>query len=117
MSVANVANDKNNASSSMDDIELQPASLDIWDKKYRLKTMNGEPVDEDINATYDRVARAGYLGEAQKIIYDDQPHLYVWNYTMNHGFKKELRGVNFSPAGVFIFRPSWRSWWIERADI
>lgn len=39
-------------------IELQPASFDIWDKKYRLKTMGGEPVDADINATFERVARA-----------------------------------------------------------
>ncbi|MCF7221451.1 adenosylcobalamin-dependent ribonucleoside-diphosphate reductase [Marilutibacter chinensis] len=40
------------------DIQLQPASLDIWDKKYRLKTKTGEAVDEDIDATYKRVARA-----------------------------------------------------------
>ena len=58
MSVANIANDNNPASNSLDDIELQSASLDIWDKKYRLKTMKGEPVDADINATYDRVARS-----------------------------------------------------------
>ncbi|MBB1087112.1 adenosylcobalamin-dependent ribonucleoside-diphosphate reductase [Lysobacter sp. SG-8] len=40
------------------DIQLQPASLDIWDKKYRLKTKTGEAVDADIDATYQRVARA-----------------------------------------------------------
>ncbi len=40
------------------EIPLQSASLDIWDKKYRLKAKNGEPVDADINATYERVARA-----------------------------------------------------------
>ena len=40
------------------DIELQPASQDIWDKKYRLKTKQGEPVDGDIDQTYQRVARA-----------------------------------------------------------
>ena len=39
------------------DIELQPASLDIWDSKYRLKTKTGEPLDSDIDATYRRVAR------------------------------------------------------------
>ena len=39
------------------DIELQPASLDIWDSKYRLKTKNGEPLDRDIDDTYRRVAR------------------------------------------------------------
>lgn len=40
------------------DIPLQPASQDIWDKKYRLKTKKGEPVDASIDDTYKRVARA-----------------------------------------------------------
>jgi len=40
------------------DIPLQPASQDIWDKKYRLKTKTGQPVDADIQGTYERVARA-----------------------------------------------------------
>lgn len=40
------------------DIPLQPASQDIWDKKYRLKTKTGEAVDPDIDGTYQRVARA-----------------------------------------------------------
>ena len=40
------------------DIPLQEASLNIWDTKYRLKTKSGEPVDRDIDATYDRVATA-----------------------------------------------------------
>lgn len=40
------------------EIKLQAASEDIWDKKYRLKDKTGEPVDETIDATYRRVARA-----------------------------------------------------------
>src|SRR5450432_2183859 len=40
------------------EIPLQPASLDIWDKKYRLKTKQGEAVDASIDHTYQRVARA-----------------------------------------------------------
>ncbi len=43
---------------SLSDIALQPASLDIWDRKYRLKSMNGDPVDADIDATYNRVAKS-----------------------------------------------------------
>ncbi|MFK8067222.1 MAG: adenosylcobalamin-dependent ribonucleoside-diphosphate reductase [Gammaproteobacteria bacterium] len=39
-------------------VDLQPASLDIWDKKYRLKTKEGVAVDQDIDATYRRVAKA-----------------------------------------------------------
>ena len=40
------------------EIPMQPASWDIWDKKYRLKTKQGEAVDADIDASYQRVARA-----------------------------------------------------------
>ena len=39
-------------------IEMQEASLDIWDKKYRLKDKQEKPVDQDIEATYTRVATA-----------------------------------------------------------
>eukprot|EP00163_Fabomonas_tropica_P017886 TRINITY_DN3173_c0_g3_i1.p1 TRINITY_DN3173_c0_g3~~TRINITY_DN3173_c0_g3_i1.p1 ORF type:complete len:713 (-),score=181.84 TRINITY_DN3173_c0_g3_i1:903-3041(-) len=39
-------------------IPMQEASLDIWNSKYQLKTKTGEPVDQDINATYERVAKA-----------------------------------------------------------
>jgi len=40
------------------EIPLQPASYDIWDKKYRLKTKQGDPVDASIDHTYQRVAQA-----------------------------------------------------------
>jgi len=40
------------------DLPLQEASLDIWDKKYRLKSKSGQPIDEDVDATYKRVAYA-----------------------------------------------------------
>src|SRR6201997_5274249 len=40
------------------EIPMQPASYDIWDKKYRLKTKQGEPVDASIDHTYQRIARA-----------------------------------------------------------
>ncbi len=40
------------------EIPLQPASQDIWDKKYRLKTKLGKPVDASVDDTYKRVARA-----------------------------------------------------------
>jgi ribonucleoside-diphosphate reductase alpha chain len=39
-------------------IPMQPASQDIWDKKYRLKTKQGDALDADIDGTYQRVARA-----------------------------------------------------------
>jgi len=40
------------------DIPLQPASADIWDKKYRLKSKTGSVIDQDIHDSFRRVARA-----------------------------------------------------------
>jgi len=40
------------------DIEFQPASLDIWDAKYRLAAKDGTRLDASIDDTYKRVARA-----------------------------------------------------------
>jgi len=43
--------------SSSPAVPAQPASLDIWDRKYRLKKADGTPVDQSIADTYARVAR------------------------------------------------------------
>ncbi|HEY5642258.1 MAG TPA: adenosylcobalamin-dependent ribonucleoside-diphosphate reductase [Woeseiaceae bacterium] len=40
------------------DIEFQPASLDIWDAKYRLTAKDGTKIDGTIDDTYQRVAKA-----------------------------------------------------------
>ena len=39
-------------------ISFQEASLDIWDKKYRLTAKDGSPIDRSMDETYKRVARA-----------------------------------------------------------
>ncbi len=39
-------------------LDLQPASFDIWDQKYRLKDFNDEPVDQSVGDTWRRVADA-----------------------------------------------------------
>jgi ribonucleoside-diphosphate reductase alpha chain len=44
--------------SKVSDIEFQETSLDIWENKYCLKTKQGEKVDENMDATYQRVAKA-----------------------------------------------------------
>ena len=43
---------------SVTEIPFQQASVDIWDKKYRLCAKDGTPVDETMDDTYKRVARA-----------------------------------------------------------
>ncbi|MBI2396593.1 MAG: adenosylcobalamin-dependent ribonucleoside-diphosphate reductase [Xanthomonadales bacterium] len=55
------------------EIPLQPASFDIWDKKYRLKSKRGDAVDETIDDTYKRVARA--LAETEQSA-DKQKYWY-----------------------------------------
>jgi ribonucleoside-diphosphate reductase alpha chain len=40
------------------EVPMQSVSLDIWDKKYRLKTKQGELLDQSMDDTYKRVARA-----------------------------------------------------------
>ena len=40
------------------EVPLQVPSRDIWDAKYRLKDRHGHPVDKDVHATWERVAKA-----------------------------------------------------------
>jgi ribonucleoside-diphosphate reductase alpha chain len=42
----------------VDSIPFQEASLDIWDKKYRLISKDGQALDASMDDTYKRVARA-----------------------------------------------------------
>ena len=46
------------ATEPADALELQPTSLDIWDKKYRLKNRAGEPLDRTPDDTFVRIAKA-----------------------------------------------------------
>ncbi len=64
-------------------IPLQDASQDIWDKKYRLKRKDGVPVDQSIDDTYQRVARA--LAEVE-LTPDEQEHWYEqFLWALRHG--------------------------------
>ena len=48
----------------IDAVPFQEASLDIWDKKYRLTAKDGTPIDKTMDDTYQRVARA--LADVEK---------------------------------------------------
>ncbi|HEY5102932.1 MAG TPA: ribonucleotide reductase N-terminal alpha domain-containing protein, partial [Steroidobacteraceae bacterium] len=48
----------------LDAVPFQEASLDIWDKKYRLTAKDGTPIDKSMDDTYKRVARA--LADVEK---------------------------------------------------
>jgi len=48
-------------------ISFQEASLDIWDKKYRLAAKDGTPIDKTMDDTYKRVAAALAAVEAEDV--------------------------------------------------
>jgi len=56
----------------IDAVPFQEASLDIWDKKYRLTAKDGTPIDKTMDDTYKRVARA--LADVEKE--DEREHWY-----------------------------------------
>ena len=61
----------------VDAIPFQEASLDIWDKKYRLSAKDGTPVDKTMDDTYKRVARA--LADVElEPIRDQWYERFVW---------------------------------------
>ncbi|MFN2309065.1 MAG: adenosylcobalamin-dependent ribonucleoside-diphosphate reductase, partial [Gammaproteobacteria bacterium] len=60
------------------EIPLQPASQDIWDKKYRLMTKTGQAVDQTIDDTYQRIARALAEVEATPELRETWNEQFVW---------------------------------------
>ena len=62
---------------TVSDIEFQSTSLDIWDVKYRLAARDGSSVDQSIDDTYQRVAKAlaGVEKESERERYFDE---FLW---------------------------------------
>ena len=88
-------------SDDREEISLQPASLDIWDSKYRLKTKKGEVLDEDVHATHARVART--LAEVEpEDIREKWFESFLW--ALSHGAVPAGRIV--SNAGAQEHKPA-----------
>jgi len=83
------------------EITFQEASLDIWDKKYRLKDKENNPVDADIDATYARVARALSDVEDESLREEWQAR-FVW--ALKHGAIPAGRII--SNAGAQAYKPA-----------
>ncbi|MEO0762405.1 MAG: ribonucleotide reductase N-terminal alpha domain-containing protein, partial [Pseudomonadota bacterium] len=66
-----------------------PIAEQIWDMKYRLKAPGGDPVDADVAATWDRVARALAAVEAEPALWEPR-------------FRAALEGFRFLPAGRIL---------------
>ena len=83
------------------DIDHQPASVDIWDKKYRLKDFSGHSIDNDIDATFKRVATA--LAEIEKSDKQDK-----WNEKFLWALRSGAipAGRIMSNAGAAEYKPA-----------
>ena len=89
------------ASKKTPEIVFQEASLDIWDKKYRLKDKQNNPVDADIDATYSRVAKALSDVEDESLRKEWQAR-FVW--ALKHGAIPAGRII--SNAGAQAYKPA-----------
>jgi len=83
-------------------IPMQDASSDIWDKKYRLKSRTGENIDADIDATYQRVARALADVELSEEKRAEWYENFVW--ALRHGAIPA--GRIMSNAGALAHKPA-----------
>ena len=83
------------------DISFQEASFDIWDKKYRLTAKDGSPIDNSMDDTYKRVARAladVEIEESREQWYDS----FLW--ALRHGAIPAGRVT--SNAGALEHKPA-----------
>ena len=84
------------------EIPLQPASEDIWERKYQLKNNKGEAVDLCVEGTLTRIARA--LSEIEQTP-DKQQHWYErFLWALKHGAIPAGRII--SNAGAQNYKPS-----------
>jgi len=84
------------------DVPMQPASWDIWDKKYRLQAKDGRPIDETIDGTHRRVARALAAVEATEALREHWREQFLW--ALRHGAIPAGRII--SNAGAWEHKPA-----------
>jgi ribonucleoside-diphosphate reductase alpha chain len=84
------------------EIAIQPASLDIWERKYRLTTKQGEAIDRSIDETWQRVARAIAEVETTEEKREHWYHEFLW--ALRHGAIPAGRIT--SNAGALAYKPA-----------
>ncbi|MYL24668.1 adenosylcobalamin-dependent ribonucleoside-diphosphate reductase [Halomonas alkaliantarctica] len=89
-----------NAAKTSNDVPLQAPSREIWDAKYRLKDRHSQPVDQDVSATFERVARALAAVEEDKA--DEWLPKFRW--ALEHGAIPA--GRILSNAGAEAYKPA-----------
>jgi peptide/nickel transport system substrate-binding protein len=65
---------------------------------------------------FDHGKRMAMFAEIQEIIYEDQPYTFLWNRPTLWAFNKRIRGVTFSPRGVWHYDPSFMAWWVAKGE-
>ncbi|UXI00044.1 adenosylcobalamin-dependent ribonucleoside-diphosphate reductase [Photobacterium sp. TY1-4] len=89
------------AASQAIDIAYQPTSMEIWDSKYRLKSKHGEAIDQTLDDTFKRIARALADLEHDKV----QDHWYQeFLWALRNGAIPAGRIT--SNAGAFEHKPA-----------
>ncbi len=83
-------------------IELQSASIDIWDVKYRLKEKDGTPVDTSLDGTYQRIAKA--LSDVEETEQKQQHWHEKFLWALRHGAIPAGRII--SNAGAQAYKPA-----------
>ena len=87
---------------NINEVPYQEASMDIWDTKYRLKTREGEAVDQSLDDSYERVARAlSDVEETPKLKKEWYEH-FLW--ALRHGAIPAGRII--SNAGALEHKPA-----------
>ena len=81
-------------------VPLQETSLEIWDKKYRLKDHNGVPVDSTVESTYHRVAEALASCEREEV---REHHTKRFKWALDNGAIPA--GRIMSNAGASVYKP------------
>lgn len=84
------------------EIPMQSVSVDIWDKKYCLKTKTGEPVDKSIDDSYARVAKALADVETTEEKQKEWHEKFLW--ALRHGAIPAGRIT--SNAGALAHKPA-----------
>ena len=93
---------KNAVTTSVEDIPFQAASVDIWEKKYRLQSKDGVVVDETIDDTYRRVAKALAEVEETEEKQKEWGEHFLW--ALRHGAIPAGRIT--SNAGAQAYKPA-----------
>jgi len=65
---------------------------------------------------FDFEKRKKIYQEIHKILYEDQPYTWMFNAASLSAINNRIRGVQFSPRGIFNFDPSFYGWWVLKGQ-